>query len=129
MTQVYTLGYAAAGAASCLEALMTDPAMTLIDIRFRPASRFSPTFRRAALQQRFAQRYCHVPELGNSNFADRSLPIVLADVTVGLSSVLFWLERGYPICLLCACAHVESCHRGVVAQMIVERFPCPITHL
>lgn len=128
MTQVYTLGYAAAGAASCLEALMTDPAMTLIDIRFRPTSRFSPAFHRTVLEQRFGQRYCHVPQLGNINYADRSQPIVLADATVGLSLVLFWLERGYSACLLCACAHVESCHRRVVAQMIFERFPCQITH-
>lgn len=128
LSKLYTLGYAAAGADERLDELMRDASMTLVDIRYHPASRYRPQYRKSALEQRFDVRYCHVPELGNVNYRDSTLPIVLADTAAGLSCVLFWLERGYSVCLLCACADARACHRSVVARLVQERCSCEVVH-
>lgn len=127
--RLYTFGYTVRGADVRLAELMTDPLMTLLDIRRSPRSRYRPSFRRSSLEQQFPARYYHVPELGNVNYADRTLPIVLVDASAGLRALRFWLERGYSVCLLCACAHLEDCHRRVVAELVTEQYPCEVVHL
>ncbi len=129
MPNVYTLGYAAPGAAEKLDQLMTDPAMTLLDIRLRPVSRWYPAFCKASLERRFSWQYFDVPELGNLNYRDRSLPIVLARSSEGLEFVLGLLRFDRPVCLLCACKDVESCHRSFVARLVQEQFSCEVVHL
>ena len=129
MPRLYTLGYAAKDAATQLITVMAiEPHMRLIDIRYRPTSRFYPVFGKSALRRRFGERYFHVGSLGNVNYRDHSLPMVLLDAKNGLSLVSFLLER-YPVCLLCACAHVETCHRLVVARLLSERVSCEVVHL
>ncbi|GCF08089.1 DUF488 domain-containing protein [Dictyobacter arantiisoli] len=130
MSKVFTLGYAARKADEQLDKLMVDPSMILIDIRLSPKSRFHPRFRGPALAQRFGNQYHHVRELGNLNYQDHALPIVLADAPGGLSLVSFWMERGYPVCLLCACSNAASCHRSVVARLLQEKFvyDCEVVH-
>ncbi len=129
MKSVATLGYAASDALLRLDAFMAQPDALLVDIRLRPVSRWHPAFRRRALEARYSLSYWWAPELGNSNYADRSLPIELADAVEGLEQVRFWLEHDYTLCLLCACAHVESCHRKVVADLLHDLVSCEIVHL
>jgi uncharacterized protein (DUF488 family) len=118
MSTLYTLGYAARDALIRLDVLMRQAHVELVDIRFSPRSRFFPAVRQQALQDRFGERYHHLPALGNVNYRDRSLPIVLHDEGRGLSSLLVLLDRGSSVCLLCSCAHVETCHRRVVAELV-----------
>ncbi|GCE05611.1 DUF488 domain-containing protein [Dictyobacter aurantiacus] len=129
MGTVFTLGYATRGSEDMLAALMQNPSVILIDIRLSPKSRFHPRFRGSVLAQRFGNQYHHIPELGNLNYRDHALPIMLADPAAGLSSVGFWLQRGYAVCLLCACSQPGSCHRSVVAGLLQQRYGCEIAHL
>jgi uncharacterized protein (DUF488 family) len=129
LSLLYTLGYAAAGANERLGALMADGSAVLVDVRLSPASRFHPTYRRQVLEQRFGARYHHVPQLGNVNYRDHSLPMILADAESGLPLVVSWLEREGAVCLLCACSRVTSCHRLVVARLVSARCSCEVLHL
>src|SRR5262249_10979888 len=117
INNIYTLGYAAKGAEARLAELMTKPMMILVDIRLSPRSRFHPAFQQTALVQCYPGRYHHVPTLGNLNYKDRAQGIQLVNPALGLATVRAWLNRGYVVCLLCACANVETCHRATVARL------------
>jgi len=108
---------------------MADGSVVLVDVRLRPVSRFRPAYRRSVLEQCFGVRYHHVPQLGNVNYRDHSLSIILADQDGGLPLVVRWLEQGYAVCLLCACSRVTSCHRVVVARLLQERCLCEVVDL
>ncbi|TMC15488.1 MAG: DUF488 domain-containing protein [Chloroflexi bacterium] len=119
--RLFTLGYMASGADEKLMQLIADPAFMLVDIRTSAFSRFRPAYRRDALVRRCGNQYLHVPQLGNVNYRDRDLPVVLADPSVGLPYVLCLLDSGYSVCLLCGCAHVQTCHRQVVSDLLLAR--------
>lgn len=130
MSVLYTFGYAAPDAALRLDQMMeADPALVLLDIRLHPWSQRYPAFRKAALAQCFGARYQHVPALGNLNHRDHRLPIALVDPVAGVAHVCRLLDAGLPVCLLCACAHVESCHRFVVAHLVQEQGGYQVVHL
>ncbi len=117
---VYTLGYVERGAKERLERLCERYRVKVVDVRLSPRSRFLSDWRQGALQKRLGERYVHVPELGNVNYRDRSLPIEIADFEKGSAIVLDLLYQGWSVCLLCACSDVWSCHRLVVARKLVE---------
>jgi uncharacterized protein (DUF488 family) len=119
--QVHTLGYAVDGVAEQLEQLMADPAMLLIDIRLQARSRWMHQWTKKQLMLRWGGRYIHVPQLGNVNYKDRSLPIALANSEEGLSIVQSYLQSGYSVVLLCACMRYEMCHRRVVAELLAAQ--------
>src|SRR5438874_958257 len=100
--QVYTLGYAADGAAEQLEQLMADPTMLLIDIRLKARSRWMHQWTKKQLTLRWGGRYIHVPQLGNVNYKDRSLPVELENPEEGIPIVQSYLQS-YDMVLLCAC--------------------------
>jgi uncharacterized protein (DUF488 family) len=116
--QVYTLGYAVAGAAEQLERLMADPTMLLVDVRKEARSRWLHQWTKKQLTLRWGGRYIHLPQLGNVNYKDRNLPIVLANPDEGIPVVQSYLQAGYSVVLLCACMRYETCHRRVVAELL-----------
>ncbi len=117
---LYTLGYATPGATAELEEVMQDESVLLIDIRLRAGSRWWPTWNKKQLRERWAGRYTHEKRLGNSNYRDRSLPVVLhgPHVEQAIVGAVALLHQGYSLVLLCACKDYETCHRKVVAEMI-----------
>ena len=119
---LYTLGYALSGAVDELERVMQDASVLLIDIRERAQSRWWPVWNKKQLRARWAGRYTHEKRLGNVNYRDRSLPVVLhgPHVEQAIVGAAALLRQGYSLVLLCACKDYDACHRKVVAEMIQQ---------
>lgn len=119
--QVYTLGYAAPGARERLEALMRDPRVLLVDIRYAARSRWYPAWNKKALKVRWGGRYTHEQRLGNVNYRHKGTPLQLLNPEQSLAGAVLLLRRGHSLVLLCACANEETCHRKLVADLIMQR--------
>ena len=119
---LYTFGYATLGAAAELEQVMHDASVLLIDIRLRPQSRWWPVWNKQQLRARWGSRYTHEKKLGNDNYRERSLPVVLHGPAPeqSIAGIAALVQHGYSIVLLCACKDYETCHRKVVAEMIQQ---------
>ncbi len=115
--KLYSVGYASLIGVEQLQEVL-GPNVLLIDIRYYPSSRWRPEWSRKRLMERFAQNYCHLRELGNVNYRSSELPIELLDAKVGISQIASLLFEGRDICLLCACADWQKCHRRVVAELL-----------
>ena len=117
---LYTLGYAAPGAVTELEEVMQDELVLLIDIRVRAGSRWWPVWNKKQLRARWAGRYTHEKRLGNVNYRDRALPVMLhgPNVEQAIEGAVGLLQAGFSLVLLCACKDYDTCHRKVVAEMI-----------
>ena len=118
--KVYTVGYAADGSAQLLEQVMSDPTMLLVDIRLVPRSRWFPHWNKKGLIQLWGNRYRHERRLGNLNYKNRRKPIELVDATGGIEPLVALLQTGYSIVLLCACVQYETCHRKLVAELLLS---------
>src|SRR5450759_3875088 len=128
MRTLYTVGYLQPDAMATVQRLVAQGVM-LLDIRYSPRSR-RPEWSRKRLAERFEGRYRHAPALGNVNYRSPELPIQFVDTFDGLWSVLFWfVNKGYDVCLLCACADVSVCHRLLVAQCVQAVCLCDVVHL
>jgi uncharacterized protein (DUF488 family) len=114
---LYTVGYATLEGIEQLQAFLAQEVF-LVDIRYFPASRWQPEWSRKRLSERFAPNYRHIRELGNINYHSSDLPIQLLDAKHGISWIASLLQQGQDICLLCACADWERCHRRVVAELL-----------
>ncbi len=117
--KLYTVGYAALEQIEPLQLFLSDKTL-LIDIRYLPSSRWKPEWSRKRLYERFAPNYQHIRELGNINYHSLDLPIQLVDAKQGISRIVSLLEQGRDICLLCACADWQKCHRRVVADLVQQ---------
>jgi len=118
--KVYTIGYADDGSAQLLEQLMSDPMMLLIDIRLVPRSRWFVQWNKKQLVNRWGKRYRHERRLGNVNYKNRRKPIELLDAAGGIEPLVALLQAGYSIVLLCACVQYETCHRKLVAELLLS---------
>ena len=118
---LYHCGYTAPGAEAEIEQFMRDPHTLLLDIRLRPLSRWRPMWNKKQLQARWGKRYLHCRDLGNVNYNDRSLPIVLCNPGPPLTLAAWCLGRGYSLVLLCACKEYVTCHRKVVVELLEQR--------
>lgn len=119
---LYTLGYAAPDAVAQLEQLMREPLMLLVDVRISPRSRWWPQWTKHALRATWGTRYSHEKRLGNLNYRDHTQPVVLCGPhpEQAIAGAVTLLQQGYSLVLLCACRHEETCHRSLVAQLILE---------
>lgn len=89
--------------------------LDVVDVRLSPRSRV-PGWNRGRLAALLGDRYRHVGQLGNLNYANGG-PIEIADADAGLAVV----EAGTrtPL-LLCVCAAYETCHRRSIADLLEE---------
>lgn len=118
---LYTLGYAGHNAAEQLTRWMRDERTMLIDIRYRPRSRWYPQWNRNTLAGQYGTRYCWEQRLGNLHYRDREKGILLAQrhqEAVQMAAEL--LYQGTSLVLLCACKEFRSCHRSHVAKLIQD---------
>jgi len=124
---IYTWGYTGATPAD-LKAYIDALDAYLIDVRYSPRSRV-PQWRQQALDdlagvtEHGRPRYRHIIELGNVNYATDG-PIDLYAPAAGLREIAPYLAAR-PCILLCACADCRTCHRRVVADLIVEAAALP----
>jgi len=120
---LYPLGYAAADAEQHLVARMQSSSILLVDIRYRPYSRWRPYWNKRNLQARFGECYLHRQQLGNVNYQHPELPIQLLNPEQGIEDLVPLLEAGVSLVLLCACKHYASCHRSLVVALLQKRLP------
>ncbi len=122
MTTLYTYGYTSATPADLLR-YVDDLDAYLIDVRYSPRSRV-PQWRQQALDEMAGvtahgrRRYRHIVELANVNYATDG-PIDLYAPAAGLREIAPYLAAR-PCILLCGCRDWRTCHRRVVADLIVE---------
>lgn len=121
-----------------LDALMSDSNTKVADIRLSPGSRDFPIWNSKMLKARYGydasgkSRYVHIEELGNSNYRkeDHHKGFALQDTEVGLSRLILALSFGWRVVVLCGCKHYVSCHRSLVAQLLLAELPnVKITHV
>ena len=115
--KLYTVGYAGLQSIEQLQSFLAQK-IFLVDIRYYPSSRWQPEWSRKQLIARFAPNYRHIRELGNINYHSLDLPIQLLDAKQGISWIVPMLQQGQDMCLLCACADWQRCHRREVAELI-----------
>ena len=121
-----------------LDKLMRDPYTKIADVRLKP---YSPDFiiwNGGMLKNRYGydatgkSRYVHIEELGNLNYRkeDREKGFALQDKEIGLSRLILALSFGWRLVVLCGCKYYDSCHRKLVAQLLLSELPnTKITHV
>jgi hypothetical protein len=101
---------------------MERPHTLLIDLRKTPWSTLS-AWRRPILIERYDERYGWFGEtLGNINY-NTTGPIRLANPAPGIARLIALLQEGYDLVLLCGCGNYHDCHRRVVVELLVHKFP------
>lgn len=126
MNTVFTWGYSG-GAPADLQAYLTATRACLLDIRFRPWSRY-PGWRPAALQALAGPgNYRGMRALGNLNY-NTGGPIHLLAPAAALPLVRDLL-RQRPVLLLCGCADVAECHRQDAARYLAQELGALVEHL
>lgn len=124
LNQVYTLGYTGTKPAD-IKATAIRLNATVVDIRFSPNSRV-PQWSGQKLKELLGDRYLYVHDLGNEGYKTGTLKIVNIDAGIRqLKDVL----KGRGVILLCACKHVEECHRSYVAMEVSKALKVSVTHL
>lgn len=93
----------------------------LVDIRYRPISPHQPQWSRKQLLACFRHQYRYVHALANKHYNDRTWPIELVDEQAGLAYLVGWLQAGWDLILLCACADARTCHRRLVGEPLSSR--------
>ena len=94
-----------------------DHDAVVLDIRLRPFSQ-QPGWAGPDLAWQFGDRYRHCPQWGNKALGTGGIEI--ADFAAGWA-VCDALRQSRRVVLLCRCAQIEVCHRGVLASMIREQ--------
>lgn len=114
-----TIGYTQAYAHEQIEAFLACSRSYLVDIRYKPYSKWNPNWSRETFAKRYRHQYVHLPGLGNLNYAQKGAPIRLADPDRHVAHLAECLKRGASYLLLCACKDYEQCHRKVVYECIL----------
>lgn len=125
MNKIYTAGYTATKPHNLLLTAQRLNAV-IVDVRISPNSRV-PHWRKAALQQLLGDRYTHVPEYGNTAYRSTGR-IELKDPPTAAAKIGRILAT-HNVILLCACQHVETCHRLDAANHLHTITQAPIHHL
>lgn len=120
-----TIGYTEQDALQRIDAFLARPRCYLVDIRYKPWSKWNPRWNRPALQARYPHRYVHLPGLGNLHYGHRDQPIQLADPEPHIAHLAAMLTRGTSYLLLCACKDYEHCHRKAVYDLIMTALGQP----
>ena len=125
---MYTLGYTRPEAATRLSRLMRNPHALLVDVRYQPTSRWASQWNRAALTARYGRRYVWERRLGTIYYREPDRGIELA---VGYQNAVCeaaaLLCAGTSLVLLCACGDERACHRRLIAKLIQDTLPVPLS--
>lgn len=125
VSQVWALGYRSVEDRDHLRQLF-DAAdeqascRLLVDIRYRPLWPYHPEWSRKQLQARYRHQYRYLHALGNRRYDRPDLAPELVDEQAGLACLINWLQMGWDVVLLCACAGYATCHRRLVAERLQQ---------
>ncbi|MBL7988926.1 MAG: hypothetical protein JNJ94_12755 [Chlorobi bacterium] len=123
MGTLFTLGYDEWDIEE-IEAARIECDAGIMDIRWR---QFSPRreFQLEELLKRWEGNYLEVPQLGNTAISGDPR---ICDLEKGMKILGQFLPTNNVI-LLCRCASLEQCHRGMIAEEARQRFGCEVIHL
>lgn len=111
--KIYELGYRYANAKTYLDRLLTLEKTILIDARCKPTGK--PGWDQKDLKREYGSLYHWAECLGNENWwMKQPAPIKILDLKTGLRGLNIYLNEGYDLVLLCACAPMQGCHREVI---------------
>lgn len=125
MTKLFTIGYEGRELDELIAILRTNQIDRLLDVRQLPLSRrrgFSKTPLGDALRAQGIE-YVHVRSAGNPFRKEGEPGIAKYREYLPASAVTEVAEaaRGHRAALLCFCADVEHCHRGVLAPRVGKK--------
>lgn len=121
-----------------LDELMRDPNTYIADIRLKPFSKkefpewHGYNLGKYGRDKAGKTRYVWIEELGNLHYKkeDRHKGFALKDAEIGLSRLILGLSFGWRLVVLCGCKHYDSCHRSLVAQLLLSEVPnLKVTHV
>ena len=124
MTTLFTIGWSKMEPTGLVELLKLHGVETLVDIRWKPYSRFRPGFNKNRLGHEGGPLlaegigYVHIVELGNEGKDTGTVQLV--DEAVGLERLQAEMERGLAA-IMCVCFDPERCHRRIVASRMQQR--------
>lgn len=143
--QIFTLGYEQRNINEFVELLREQEIDVLIDVR-ETAWSHKPGFSKTALAKAVEQagiEYSHLNWVGNPKWirsvADNHEECLVfyrhyIETTEGLIDgfvefVSEMLEAGLRICLVCYERHPGDCHRGILAELLVQRGAAYVRHI
>lgn len=126
MNTLYSAGYVGTTLAA-LQAKAEALNAVIADVRFMPYSR-NPDFRQVHMRRVLEARYTHVLALGNRNYKSAALPFDLVSAETG-SKVIQRLLTDNSVILLCACRHVDTCHRKLICEIMYADHNILAVHL
>lgn len=139
----YTPGYQGHTLPTMMRLLLANNVSLLVDVRQNPISR-KRGFSRASLERsvpEFGIAYLHCPQLGTPPMIRRTytktgnIKRALGQYEKHLRMQTKYLQsffrtvRSQRFCLLCLESDHNSCHRGVIAQVLTEMTGCRPIHL
>jgi uncharacterized protein (DUF488 family) len=125
MHTLYTLGYTGAKPVQ-LQAVVQQLGAVMVDTRYSLASR-AVQWTGKGLRELLGESYQHIRALGNVNYKNGG-PILINKPEEGVPQVVALLEH-QPVILLCVCKDHHTCHRAVVADLVVQACGCAVQHL
>jgi len=126
MNILFTIGYATRTIDEVFS-LLNEKQAILVDIRSSTRSS-KPGFDRYALAKRLGASYHHMAALGNLNYHNPDLPIILRDEDLGLEGLARLLENSN-VFIMCGCRDLDKCHRLTVAKKMTSKLSINVVHL
>jgi hypothetical protein len=125
--ELVTIGYTEPNALGRIDAFVAQPRAYVVDIRYKPWSKWNSNWSRNMLSARYPKRYIHLPGLGNVNYGQKQAAIQLADPERHIRHLAEMLQHGCSYLLLCACKDYAQCHRKVVYELILAAMGQPVS--
>jgi hypothetical protein len=114
-SRILHFGYRKRNAKDLLEVIVkSDKSYVLADVRISVSSPKYPYWSETNLRKLYPNQYVWVKSLGNENRFKEGEPMKLANPSQGIKYLLRLLTLQRIPILLCACEHVEVCHRQLI---------------
>ncbi len=142
LTPILTVGYGQRSVTDVIELVRRHIVNFVIDVRTSPASKFQPEFNRESLQSRLQEAGIRYVFMGDSLGGRPSDPTCYLDGHVmyelvrqrdffkaGLERLRNASDGGHRVCLLCAEAKPEDCHRSKLIGAALEELGFEVQHI
>lgn len=121
--KVLHFGYSTPWSDHLLFEMMQQENILLTDIRYSTASLKKPHWSESHLRMLYPQKYICIHSLGNRNYFYREKGIEIVDLEKGLDILCRIFEEDRIPLLMCTCLRYETCHRKVVIDALLKRYP------
>ncbi len=139
---IFTIGYGGRKIEAFIELLMRFDIRTLVDIRSNPYSRFQPAYRKQAFSEYLTQAGIHYIFMGEALGGRPKDPACYTDGKVdykklqqqpgyqtGITRLLHMAEESARLCLLCAEARPQECHRTRLVGVTLAASGIEVIHI